>query len=91
MPVRAVHAPIALPRATPVKFDVIRASELGTSSAAATPCRMRAITSTTPVGASAQASDMMPNQISPARITRTRPKVSESEPAIRMSALKLSK
>ncbi len=53
----AVQLPIASPRSASGKVLTITASELGTSSAPATPCIARAATSTPIDGASAQASD----------------------------------
>ena len=86
MPVQPVQTPIARPWAGPVNVEVMSARELGTRRAAAAPCRIRATTRAAPHGATAHAREVIPNQIRPTRRTRTRPKVSESEPATRMRA-----
>ena len=71
--VHAVQRPIAVPCAAPRNVDRMRARELGTSSAPATPCRPRATIRKSPVGASAQAIEVRANPMSPKRITTMRP------------------
>lgn len=82
---------MALPCAGPRKVEVISASELGTKSAAPAPWIPRATMSKRALGATAQASEARPNITSPARRIRRRPKVSDREPAIRISEPKASK
>jgi hypothetical protein len=82
--VPAVHWPMALARAVPSKYEVISASELGTSRAPATPCRAREMTRTSAVGANAHISDVRPKPNSPTRRIRIRPSTSDSDPARRM-------
>ncbi len=85
MVVPAVHWPIALDRATPEKFDVMSASELGTRSAPAMPWMPRATMSNSGLTDTAQSSDATPNPTSPIRRITIRPSTSDSDPANRMS------
>ena len=85
IPPHAVHAPTALPRSSGGKVDTITASAAGVSSAPATPCRARAPTSTSIVGARAQSSEVAPNRNTPSANTRRSPKMSPSEPPISSS------
>src|SRR5436305_14575240 len=65
IPPHAVHVPIAAPRWRGANVATITASELGTSSAPARPCRARAASRTPIVGAAAQASEKTPNALTP--------------------------
>ena len=56
--VHAVHRPIARPCSDLGNVAMMSASELGTSRAPAPPCSARPMTNTTPVGASAQSTDV---------------------------------
>ena len=79
-PVHAVQVPIAAARSPSPNVSMISASELGTSSAPATPCTPRAAISTPLVGAAAHTSEHAPNPIRPAWNTRRRPSTSPSDP-----------
>ena len=83
--VPAVQRPMARPRATPSKLEVINASELGTSSAPAIPCSPRARMSISGLTATAQSNDATPNPTRPIRRMTILPRTSESDPASRMS------
>ncbi len=83
MPAQAVQAPIARARWSPGKVFTITASAAGVSSAPAAPCRARAATSTSMVGAAAHNTEVTPNPMTPAPNTRRSPKTSPSEPPIR--------
>ncbi len=88
---QAVQLPIALPRSDSENVLTITASELGTSSAPATPCSARAITSATIVGASAHASEATPKPPTPIANTRRSPNRSPSEPPTRISEPSVSR
>ena len=85
MPAHAVQEPIALPRSAGPKAKTITASALGASSAPKTPCRARAATSRSIVGASAHRSDAAPNPATPIANTRRSPNTSPSDPPMRIS------
>ena len=80
IPVHAVQVPTAFPRASPSKVEATIASDPGTSSAPATPCRARAPISMPVLGAIAQRADVTPNDASPITKIRRRPNWSPSEP-----------
>src|SRR6185312_6102733 len=80
MPVQAVQVPTAAPRSSPSKQAVMIASELGTSSAPATPCRVRPAMSRAELGAIAQIAEVTAKPPSPTRKMRRRPSRSPSEP-----------
>ena len=61
IPDHAVQEPIAPPRSSGGKAEMITASALGVSSAPNTPCSARPATSTSIVGASAHTTDTTPN------------------------------
>jgi hypothetical protein len=84
------QAPIALGRSSGWKLAWISASEPGVSSAPPTPCRARAATSTSMLGASPHSADATANQHTPTRNTRRRPNRSPSEPPSRISAASVS-
>jgi hypothetical protein len=84
--VHAVHDPIAAPRSSPSNVAVMIASELGTSSAAATPCNARKAISTPGSGATAHISEVAPNPATPTANTRRRPSRSPSDPPTSTSA-----
>ena len=65
IPVQAVQVPTALPRASPSKVAATIASEPGTSSAPAIPCRARARSGSSAMGATAQSIEMAPKEIRP--------------------------
>ena len=90
-PLQAVHVPIARPRSSSGKTAMIVASVLGTSSAPAAPCTMRAATSSSAVGATAHISDVTPNSAVPSAKTRRRPNRSLSDPPIRISEASVSR
>ena len=77
--------PTALPRSAPSKVAATIASEPGTSSAPAIPCRARAPTRNSSEGEIAQSAEVAPNPISPATNIRRRPNWSPSEPPTRSS------
>ena len=85
MPVHAVQVPMAFPWAGPSKLAMMSASELGTSSAPATPCNPRATIKICTLGAAAHSADVAAKPTSPPANTRLRPKRSDSEPAVRIS------
>ncbi len=80
IPVQAVQVPTALPRAAPSKVAATIASDPGTSSAPAIPCRARAPTRNSTVGATAQSAEVAPKAIRPKTNIRRRPNWSPSEP-----------
>ena len=61
------------------------ASAAGVSTAPNTPWSARATTSSSIVGATAQNTDVTPNPTTPSMNTRRAPKMSPSEPPIRIS------
>ena len=63
IPDHAVQEPIAAPRSSGPKVEMITASALGVSSAPNTPCSARPATSTSIVGASAHSSETSPNPL----------------------------
>src|SRR5690606_41541648 len=71
--------PISLACNDPDMFEVMSASELGTSNAPPMPCTPRAMMSTSGSGASAIASDATPNSTMPTRSTRMRSEEHTSE------------
>ncbi len=71
--VSAVHVPMALARATPEKWALMSASELGTRKAPAAPWSMRAMTRVSGSGATVMITEAMPNPMRPMRMTRSRP------------------
>ena len=73
IPPQAVQLPIAAPRSRGANAPTMIASELGTISAAAAPCKARAPMSTSIVGASAQAIDTTPKAVMPIANTRRSP------------------
>ena len=87
----AVHVPIAAPRCSSEKVAAITASELGVSRAPATPCRALAPTSSPSVGATAHSSEVIPNPATPSAKIRRSPKMSPSEPPIRISEPSVSR
>ena len=60
MPLHAVHVPIAAPRSSPEKVEVMTASDAGVSSAPATPWMARKTISVVDVGATAHSADASP-------------------------------
>jgi hypothetical protein len=86
MPVQAVQVPTALPRASPSKVAATIASEPGTSSAPAIPCRARAPTKNSSEGATAQSAEVAPKAIRPATNIRRRPNWSPRLPPTSSSA-----
>ena len=80
IPVQAVQVPTALPRASPSKVAATIASEPGTSSAPAIPCRARAPIRNSVLGAIAQRTEVAPKPIRPMTKIRRRPNWSPSEP-----------
>ena len=90
IPVQAVQVPTACPRAGPSKVAATIASEPGTSSAPAIPCRARAATSSWTLGATAQRTEQAPKAIRPMTKTRRRPNWSPSEPPTRSSETSVS-
>ena len=87
----AVQLPIAPPRSDSGNVFTITASELGTSSAPAMPCTIRATTSTPIDGAIAHASDATPKPATPIANTRRSPYRSPSEPPTRISEPSVSR
>ncbi len=87
----AVQLPIAAPRSDCENVFTITASELGTSSAPATPCSARAATSAPIDGASAHASDVMPKPATPIAKIRRSPNRSPSDPPTRISEPSVSR
>ena len=71
--VEAAQIPNARPSSGPVKACVISASEPGTRSAPAAPCRSLKTTSDSSVGASPHSADVAANPIRPIAKTRRRP------------------
>jgi hypothetical protein len=69
----AVHEPIAAPRSFGGKAATMIASELGVSSAPATPCKARAAMRRPMPGARAQATEKTPNAPTPIANTRRSP------------------
>ena len=90
-PLHAVHVPIARPRSSSGNTAMIVASVLGTSSAPAAPCTIRAATSASAVGAIAHSKEVMPNRAVPSAKTRRRPSRSLSEPPIRIRDASVSR
>ncbi len=90
IPVQAVQVPTALPRASPEKVAATIASEPGTSSAPATPCRARAPTRNSSEGATAQRAEQAPKAISPITYIRRRPNWSPRLPPTKSSATRVS-
>ncbi len=84
--VAPVQMPIARACAGPRNVEVMRASELGTSRAPATPCTARAAMRNSAVGAAAIATEATPKPTRPMRSTTTRPRTSLRDPATRMNA-----
>jgi hypothetical protein len=70
---------------------MMMASAAGVSSAPNTPWSPRAKTSSSMVGASAQNSDMTPNPATPSMNMRRSPKMSPSDPPIRISELSVTR
>ena len=91
IPPHAVHVPIALPRSSGGNVAMMTASAAGVSSAPKTPWSARAATSSSIVGASAQNSDVTPNPATPSMNMRRSPKMSPSEPPIRISELSVTR
>ena len=91
MPAHAVQVPIAAPRSSGGKTEVMIESDAGTSSAPATPCSARAATSSSAVGANAHRTEVTPNPISPTVKIFRRPSRSPSEPPTSSSALSVSR
>lgn len=89
--VSPVQMPIARPRAVPSNSLVMIASDEGTSRAPATPWMPRAMTRNVGSGAAAIATDASPNSTSPTRRMRMRPNASDSDPATRMSAPRVTR
>ncbi len=87
----AVQEPIAAPRSDSGKVATITASELGISSAPATPCRARKAIRKPIVGASAQSSEAAPKPPTPSAKTRRSPNRSPSEPPTRISEPSVSR
>src|SRR5918996_3412562 len=85
IPPQAVQAPTAFPRSSGAKFATMTASAAGVSTAPATPCRARAATRNSTVGASAHASEVAPKPPTPRAKTRRSPKMSPSDPPMRSS------
>ncbi len=90
IPVQAVQVPTALPRAAPSKVAATIASDPGTSSAPATPCRARAAIRNSTEGAIAQSAEVAPKATSPMTKIRRRPNWSPSEPPTSSSATMVS-
>ena len=82
---QAVHVPIAGPRSRAGNVATITASELGVSSAPATPWSARNTISSVIEGAIAHSSEAAPNPPTPSANTRRSPKMSPSEPPSRIS------
>ena len=82
---QAVQAPTALARSSSGNTVTITASAAGVSIAPATPWSARASTSSSIVGASAQRTDATPKPATPSENTLRSPKMSPSEPPMRMS------
>ena len=80
------QVPIARPRSSAQKLDWMMDRLPGTRSAPPMPWSVRAAMSTPSVGETAQSSDAALNQTTPIRNTRRRPKMSPSDPPMRMSA-----
>ena len=87
IPPHAVQAPTALPRSSGGKVATITARAAGVSRAPNTPCRARATTSSSMVGATAQKTDVTPNPATPTMNIRRSPNRSPSEPPSRMREL----
>ncbi len=90
IPVQAVQVPTALPRSAPSKVAATIASEPGTSSAPAIPCRARAAIRNSTVGAIAQSAEQAPKAIRPMTNIRRRPNWSPSEPPTSSSETRVS-
>ncbi len=90
-PPHAVHAPIAAPRSDSSNTATMIARADGTSIAPATPWSARATINRSTVGAAAHSTDPIPNPVTPATNTRRSPSRSVSEPARRISALRVSR
>jgi hypothetical protein len=73
IPDQAVHEPIAPPRSSAGKTEMITASALGVSSAPNTPCRARPRISTSIEGATAHSTETTPNPPTPIENTRRSP------------------
>ncbi len=91
MPVHDVQVPIAAPRSSPLKVDVITASPAGVRSAPVTPWSARATISVFPSGAAAQRADITPKPMIPMRKIRRAPNRSLSEPPTRISEPRVSR
>ena len=81
-PIVAPQAPIARRRSAPWKASARIASELGNTTAAPSPCRIRAAISVLAPGARAHSSDAAENIVRPIRNSRRRPKRSARLPAV---------
>ncbi len=82
---QAVHAPTAFARSSSGKTVTITASAAGVSIAPATPWSARATTSSSIVGAAAQRIEATPNPPTPSVNTLRSPKMSPSEPPMRIN------
>ena len=91
MPAHAVHNPTARPRASPSNVAAKSAREPGTSIAPAIPCRARAPTNVSSVGAIAQSTEVMANPTRPRTNIRRRPNRSPSEPPTSRNATRVSR
>jgi hypothetical protein len=87
----AVQVPIAGPRSRSGNVLTITASELGVSSAPATPCSARNATNSPIVGASAHSSDVTPKPPAPSANIRRSPKMSPRDPPSRISEPSVSR
>ena len=88
---QAVQLPIAAPRSDSGNVFTITASELGTSSAPATPWTARAATSVPIVGATAHAREAAPKPDTPNAKIRRSPYTSPSDPPTNINELSVSR
>ena len=90
MPAVAPYQATARLRASPSKYAVISASEVGATIAAPMPCNARAAIIHQPAGASPISNDAVPNTISPITNSRRRPTMSPARAPRRSSPPKTS-
>ncbi len=91
MLLHAVHVPMAAPRSSPEKVEVITASDAGVSRAPAMPWIPRKMMSVVTSGAAAHSADASPKSVTPSVNIRTSPKMSPSEPPRRISEPSVSR
>ena len=91
IPDHAVHEPIAAPRSSRGKAAMITASALGISSAPNAPSSARPAIRMPISGATAHSTETIPNPATPIENTRRSPKMSPSDPPMRISEPRASR